>query len=59
MVQSGNDDGDPGWLIKFVGIPLMAVFIWLPVYLFALVRSLPIFPEMAPEFRKKMRDILP
>lgn len=44
---------------KLVIVPLFSVFVLLPVYLFVLVRSLPIFPEMTPEFRKKMRDILP
>lgn len=44
---------------KFVTVPLFSIFVLLPVYLFILVRSLSIFPEMKPEFRKKLRSILP
>ena len=44
---------------KFVIIPLFSIFMLLPVYLFILVRSMPMFPEMTSEFRKKMQSILP
>lgn len=52
-----NQGGDA--FTKFVIVPPFSVFVWLPVYLFILIRSLPIFPEMTPEFRKKVQDILP
>ena len=57
MKITENQGGDA--FTKFVIVPLFSVFVLLPIYLFVLIRSLPIFPEMTPELRKKVRDILP